>query len=201
MEKERHFVLLSDTLLYGIPKVEGKSSTQCKVRGWFGLGKGGESMEPIEDDPSQGLAHAFRVTGKKKSFLLWARSGAEKEEWVTALRKAKEFREKVARVEREKRKDSEASPGASRSRRAIAAQSDSSENQVLSPVWDNDRTSSSCLACEAPFTLTRRRHHCRKCGKLVCDRCSSQRCSLPASVAGKKERVCDACYKDLIAHF
>lgn len=34
------------------------------------------------------------------------------------------------------------------------------------PEWVPDSTCSHCSACRAPFTLLRRRHHCRSCGKV-----------------------------------
>lgn len=42
-----------------------------------------------------------------------------------------------------------------------------------------------CVPCGAGFTLLRRKHHCRHCGVLVCDKCSSKRFPLaPSSGAG-----------------
>lgn len=47
---------------------------------------------------------------------------------------------------------------------------------VPSQDWEPDSSSSSCRRCKLPWTLlTRRRHHCRCCGKLVCDACSKSR--------------------------
>ncbi|XP_063204843.1 lateral signaling target protein 2 homolog isoform X3 [Chroicocephalus ridibundus] len=34
------------------------------------------------------------------------------------------------------------------------------------PEWVPDSTCSQCSACRSPFTLLRRRHHCRSCGKV-----------------------------------
>lgn len=34
------------------------------------------------------------------------------------------------------------------------------------PRWMPDSSCSQCSACHAPFTLLRRRHHCRNCGKV-----------------------------------
>jgi hypothetical protein len=41
--------------------------------------------------------------------------------------------------------------------------------------WIPDEASSCCLICRAPFSTTRRRHHCRACGLLVCGLCSTRR--------------------------
>jgi hypothetical protein len=41
------------------------------------------------------------------------------------------------------------------------------------PVWVPDSRTDKCMRCTTPFTLWRRRHHCRLCGDVVCWRCSS----------------------------
>lgn len=42
------------------------------------------------------------------------------------------------------------------------------------PVWQPDEDASSCYICDSHFTVFNRRHHCRKCGKIVCAECSGQ---------------------------
>mmetsp|Transcript_31801 Transcript_31801/g.68845 ORF Transcript_31801/g.68845 Transcript_31801/m.68845 type:complete len:2148 (-) Transcript_31801:1362-7805(-) len=39
--------------------------------------------------------------------------------------------------------------------------------------WMPDRLCRHCYACEAPFTVFRRRHHCRLCGQVFCSACSA----------------------------
>lgn len=34
------------------------------------------------------------------------------------------------------------------------------------PDWVPDDACNSCIACKAPFTVIRRKHHCRSCGKV-----------------------------------
>ncbi|KAI9471218.1 hypothetical protein BX667DRAFT_509125 [Coemansia mojavensis] len=41
--------------------------------------------------------------------------------------------------------------------------------------WEPDSSAVSCRQCGRSFTLFLRRHHCRRCGLLFCDSCSSQR--------------------------
>lgn len=38
--------------------------------------------------------------------------------------------------------------------------------------WKSDSDVSSCFGCERRFILTRRRHHCRLCGDVMCNKCS-----------------------------
>ncbi|CAJ0930782.1 unnamed protein product, partial [Mesorhabditis belari] len=38
--------------------------------------------------------------------------------------------------------------------------------------WSEDSESSACPGCNQKFSLTRRRHHCRLCGKVLCEKCS-----------------------------
>jgi hypothetical protein len=77
--------------------------------------------------------------------------------------------------------------------------------------WMKDRSSTSCQLCSDTFGLKNRRHHCRACGWLVCDLCSSKRLDLgsyamndtssssntaKASSSGS-DRVCDGCFNRL----
>eukprot|EP01062_Namystynia_karyoxenos_P068322 TRINITY_DN6277_c0_g2_i2.p1 TRINITY_DN6277_c0_g2~~TRINITY_DN6277_c0_g2_i2.p1 ORF type:complete len:1153 (+),score=242.30 TRINITY_DN6277_c0_g2_i2:67-3459(+) len=60
--------------------------------------------------------------------------------------------------------------------------------------WEPDKSRGQCAQCSEPFHLLRRRHHCRKCGLLVCDGCSRQRVKIPAKDRGEQvHRVCDTC--------
>jgi hypothetical protein len=68
------------------------------------------------------------------------------------------------------------------------------EHNVIAPIWKPDINSSHCEICQAVFTLIFRRHHCRNCGKLVCDNCSAKRFHLPHVDESKHVRVCDPCF-------
>ena len=73
--------------------------------------------------------------------------------------------------------------------------------------WMSDSSAKSCYECERPFTLLRRRHHCRSCGQIFCANCCSR---LPQSFNPKeatldrqtiaslrKQLVCHTCLQQL----
>ncbi|XP_072487239.1 lateral signaling target protein 2 homolog isoform X2 [Notamacropus eugenii] len=62
------------------------------------------------------------------------------------------------------------------------------------PAWVPDHACFHCTACQIPFSLIRRRHHCRNCGKIFCSRCSSKSAPLPWFGYMKPVRVCAHCY-------
>jgi hypothetical protein len=35
------------------------------------------------------------------------------------------------------------------------------------PPWVPDNEAPTCMSCKAIFTVVRRRHHCRNCGKVI----------------------------------
>lgn len=57
--------------------------------------------------------------------------------------------------------------------------------------WQDDSAASECRLCGKRFGTMRRRHHCRKCGQLVCHSCSLHRKQVDGSHHPK--RVCDIC--------
>ncbi|XP_045905884.1 zinc finger FYVE domain-containing protein 9 [Micropterus dolomieu] len=43
----------------------------------------------------------------------------------------------------------------------------------VAPVWVPDAQAQVCMKCGVKFTFTKRRHHCRACGKVFCGLCSN----------------------------
>ncbi|XP_007898142.1 zinc finger FYVE domain-containing protein 9 isoform X2 [Callorhinchus milii] len=66
----------------------------------------------------------------------------------------------------------------------------------VAPVWVPDSQAPNCMKCEAKFTFTKRRHHCRACGKVFCAACCSLKCKL-SYMDMKEARVCVTCHSVL----
>ncbi|KAI8138727.1 FYVE zinc finger-domain-containing protein [Fennellomyces sp. T-0311] len=79
-------------------------------------------------------------------------------------------------------------------------------------VWEPNEQAPECRRCGRWFNLLVRRHHCRRCGLVVCDKCSNRGVMLPFShivqdpaipleqhylISLEPQRVCDACFNVL----
>lgn len=85
-----------------------------------------------------------------KSFVLRAQNETSRDEWYLAITKVIEDL-----------KDD-----------AMARANDATK---AAPVWVQDKQANECPYCHAEFTFINRRHHCRQCGKVVCNKCSTGR--------------------------
>ena len=63
------------------------------------------------------------------------------------------------------------------------------------PHWVPDGQALSCNACGSDFSIARRKHHCRCCGAIFCESCSSGRTKLTGWGVSTPVRVCDDCHK------
>ncbi|KAF1825233.1 uncharacterized protein K489DRAFT_315338, partial [Dissoconium aciculare CBS 342.82] len=52
-------------------------------------------------------------------------------------------------------------------------------SEIGLPQWQADADASHCPVCENEFTFWYRKHHCRKCGRVVCATCSPHRITIP----------------------
>ncbi|XP_061194791.1 uncharacterized protein LOC133202951 [Saccostrea echinata] len=73
------------------------------------------------------------------------------------------------------------------------------------PSWEE---SDVCQKCNSPFfwnfrrmweekTIGIRQHHCRKCGKAVCNKCSAKKSTIPPLGYEYEVRVCDDCFSSI----
>ena len=63
--------------------------------------------------------------------------------------------------------------------------------------WVPDHEAPACMACRAPFTALRRRHHCRKCEGVFCSACCHWKRPLLSKGFPDAVRVCFRCYSEL----
>lgn len=85
-------------------------------------------------------------------------------------------------------------PGASTASRDLVLRTLSTKQQVVA-----DSASHHCLLCQAKFSFTNRRHHCRHCGLLTCGNCTTQKIELPSFGHPNPTRVCQLCYPQIVA--
>lgn len=64
------------------------------------------------------------------------------------------------------------------------------------PFWVPDNEALSCMRCDTKFTVIKRRHHCRACGKVLCNNCCNMKAKL-AYLDFQEDRVCLVCYEIL----
>ncbi|GJE84451.1 ankyrin unc44 [Phanerochaete sordida] len=79
------------------------------------------------------------------------------------------------------------------------------------PTWERDEAATQCRSCGRRFNFITRRH-CRRCGRIFCDRCSAYRALLDPSdivqdpayaessnASSSSQRVCQPCYEEVNA--
>ena len=107
----------------------------------------------------------------EESFLVIAETATEKQRWL----------QDILEVMRDARRAAEAG----KSTASMAGTTTAS----MAPIWQEDSEVKACTLCNTGFTLTKRRHHCRICGSVVCNSCSLSR----LVHSGKPKRACARC--------
>ncbi|KAJ8291036.1 hypothetical protein GJAV_G00020680 [Gymnothorax javanicus] len=128
----------------------------------------GVTIEMAEDEGD--LRNGWLIKTPTKSFAVYAATATEKSEWMNHINKC------VA---------------------DLLEKSGKSPSNEHAAVWVPDSEATVCMRCQKiKFTTVNRRHHCRKCGFVVCAPCSEKKFLLP-SQSSKPVRVCDFCYEQL----
>ncbi|KAK6125913.1 hypothetical protein DH2020_040342 [Rehmannia glutinosa] len=63
--------------------------------------------------------------------------------------------------------------------------------------WVPDEAVTKCTACRADFSAFNRKHHCRNCGDIFCDKCTQGRIALTEEEHAQPVRVCDQCMAEV----
>ncbi|KAM3841415.1 FYVE, RhoGEF and PH domain-containing protein 2 [Vipera latastei] len=178
---ERYLFLFNNLLLYCVPKVI-QVGAEFQVR--HRIDVNGMKVRELNDVQ---FPHAFLVSGKQRTLELQARSQEEMNAWIKTFQSAINKKEKR----------SETFKAASQGQEAETPDSSQGQSQELgkrAPQWVRDKLVTMCMRCREPFNaITRRRHHCRACGYVVCARCSEYKAELQYDKNGLK-RVCVECY-------
>uniref|UniRef100_A0A672Q3W5 FYVE, RhoGEF and PH domain-containing protein 6-like n=1 Tax=Sinocyclocheilus grahami TaxID=75366 RepID=A0A672Q3W5_SINGR len=169
----RMFFLFNDILLYTTPVQSG----QYKVNSMLSLA-GMKVSKPTQE----AYQNELNIESVERSFILSANSATERDEWLEAITKAIDdyTRKKISFF-------------SSRSQELEGISDDGLPLGSKAPIWIPDLRTTMCMICTCEFTLTWRRHHCRACGKVVCQACSSNKYYLEY-LKNQLARVCDHCY-------
>lgn len=125
-------------------------------------------LENLEDDGI--LKNGWLIRTPTKSFAVYAATATEKTEWMAHINKCVDD---------------------------LLKKTGKKPSLEHAAVWIPDAEASICMHCrKTQFTVLNRRHHCRKCGAVVCNPCSSKKYLLPAQ-SSKPLRVCLSCYDTL----
>ncbi|XP_065192207.1 pleckstrin homology domain-containing family F member 2-like isoform X2 [Sycon ciliatum] len=122
-------------------------------------------------DDNGELKYGWQIISPHKSFAVYAATATEKAEWMAHINKCINDLRKKSGVE--------------------------GPSVEGAAVWVPDSNATMCLVCEkTKFSAINRRHHCRKCGTLVCGNCSKHKWLLP-QISNKPVRICTRCYAAL----
>ncbi|CAG5119490.1 unnamed protein product, partial [Candidula unifasciata] len=125
-------------------------------------------LENVNDEGN--LRNGWKIISPSKSFVVYAATATEKKEWMAHIRKCVND---------------------------LLARSIQQCTTNDSPVWVPDSEAKTCMHCrKSEFTVVNRRHHCRQCGIVACNACTSKRWLLPQQ-SSKPIRVCLTCYQKL----
>jgi hypothetical protein len=131
------------------------------------------AVGPVPESDEHPGRFSFQILSQIKSFIVFSDNQKERDEWFAELTRLTTL---ASRVE------------------SLAVGTSQDAKVVFVP--DND--SKDCPLCRTEWTTFNRRHHCRKCGSLVCKTCSETRMVLVEG--GPAERVCDRCDRSKAIH-
>ena len=61
--------------------------------------------------------------------------------------------------------------------------------------WVPDQTCTSCVECQVTFSFITRKHHCRFCGKVFCDKCCRSDPNWTPEERVERQKWCGGCKK------
>ena len=177
-KEELIFILFNDMLCYAKGKKYNdkiKLQLQIPIDNHFyieniNINNNNNKNKSDNDNNNQ---FGFQLRSSTKSFIVYAKSMNEKNEWIKELNKViVEHKNKNKNVKKI-----------------------SHTKDVTEPLMVPDNWSDICQMkdCQTKFNLINRKYHCAYCGKLVCSKCCKNK--LPdKSDKNKSVNVCKECY-------
>ncbi|XP_047595567.1 FYVE, RhoGEF and PH domain-containing protein 6 isoform X3 [Lutra lutra] len=174
----RVFFLFNDALLYTTPVQSG----MYKLNNMLSLA-GMKVRKPTQE----AYQNELKIESVERSFILSASSATERDEWLEAISRS---------IEEYAKKRITFCPSRSLDEADSENKEEVSPLGSKAPIWIPDTRATMCMICTSEFTLTWRRHHCRACGKIVCQACSSNKYGLDY-LKNQPARVCEHCFQEL----
>ncbi|ORY49798.1 hypothetical protein BCR33DRAFT_552377 [Rhizoclosmatium globosum] len=131
----------------------------------------GMTCRGLSSSSDEALQHTFQILSPDKSFAAYTDSARSTEEWIRKINNA------VVELKS--------------ARRSLKTGSEGEDDVNLAPVWLPNKLAASCMICQEAFTWMTRKHHCRKCGNIVCASCSRNR--VPGIGTNMLVRACNSC--------
>ncbi|CAN9515229.1 unnamed protein product [Ophioblennius macclurei] len=184
--QDRYLILFNDRLLYCVPKLR-LIGQKYGVRARIDV----DGME-LKETSSVAVPRTFLVSGKQRSLELQARTEEEKKDWIQAIQATIQRHEQTVESFRHltcSLREDDSTPPHSPSCVELG-------KRAPTPIREKEVTL--CMKCQEPFnSITKRRHHCKACGHVVCGKCSEFRARLSYD-NNRTNRVCVDCYVTLV---
>uniref|UniRef100_A0A8D0G1N3 FYVE, RhoGEF and PH domain containing 3 n=1 Tax=Strix occidentalis caurina TaxID=311401 RepID=A0A8D0G1N3_STROC len=202
--QDRYLFLFNSMVLYCVPKLRliGQKFSVREKMDIAGL--------QVQEIAKQNVAHTFSITGKKRSLELQARTEEEKREWIQVIQATIEkhkqnsetFRAFNSSFSQEEEHLPDSSVSTSRPISHVFQTSGSfsitgNDSCRKSSKSKRDKEKQACKSCSESFnSITKRRHHCKQCGAVICAKCSEFK---PLADNSRHNRVCKECFLQLPA--
>uniref|UniRef100_A0A3B4G0I5 FYVE, RhoGEF and PH domain-containing protein 4-like n=1 Tax=Pundamilia nyererei TaxID=303518 RepID=A0A3B4G0I5_9CICH len=179
---ERHLFLFNNFLLCCSPKfslVGQRFTVRCRI--------GMDGMQ-VQQTTNEDHPYTFQISGRERILELQASSKQDRDEWIKEDFLSSMFIHPFSSAYL-----IQGCRGAGDCFKTKCVPQ-TEELGKRAPRWIRDNEVILCMSCMEPFNaLTRRRHHCRACGFVVCWKCSDYKVALEYDCY-KLNKVCKACY-------
>ena len=175
--KKRRFVVLTDLLVYGSPLPGAKDKwvfSRC-------IDLKDERVKLERVPPQHEREFGFAILSSEKSFIVLCESQFELDKWMSTIQECA---------------DSARAREAGRPMSIAGAPPPAANANEIAPVWVEDSLATECAICGIKFTMFKRRHHCRQCGRCICSKDSPYRKVMGfAGSSNKPVRICTICHE------